>query len=232
MFLFLLGEFAFYGVFRCPFAVPYVSCGNCPVVQCPGRKWWIPVWVGILASALVMGRVFCSWACPAGLVSDLLGRVSFLRRGIAGTADKVWSVGKHVVLVAAVVVFVVWANPRWAIPIRTGGFFASVKLTFEHADGLWVWRTAFVSAGLVLGVVVSHLWCRHLCATGGALVLIGRLSVIRYVRTADCHHCEECYRACPVETRPAETNCTNCGDCAAVCPTGAIRLGRGRQSLT
>ena len=38
--LFVIGEFGFYGIFRCPFAVPYVSCAGCPVVQCPGR-WMV-----------------------------------------------------------------------------------------------------------------------------------------------------------------------------------------------
>ena len=44
--LFVIGEFSYFGIFRCPFAVPYVSCPNCPVVQCPGRKLWLTAWIG------------------------------------------------------------------------------------------------------------------------------------------------------------------------------------------
>ncbi|UCF34976.1 MAG: 4Fe-4S binding protein [Phycisphaerales bacterium] len=225
-FMFLLGEFAFYGVFRCPFAVPYVSCGNCPVTQCPGRKWWIPIWAGILLSGLVLGRVFCGWACPAGFVSDVLGQAAPLRRKLAGSVDRILSMGKYVVLVAAVGVFVVLSNPRWAIPIRTGEFFRSVKLTFEHADSLWIGRTAFVLVAIGSGVVLSHFWCRYLCATGGILEILNKIAIFKYHRTANCNDCDECHEVCPVETRPAETNCNNCGDCARVCPTGAIKLGR------
>jgi len=231
-FLALLGEFAFYGVFRCPFAVPYVSCGDCPVVQCPGRKWWIPIWVGILVSAVVMGRVFCGWACPAGLVSDLLGKAAFLKGKLKGTVEKALSTGKYLVLIASVVVFVVWDNPRWAIPIRTGDFFNSVKLTFEHADAPWIWRTVFVLAAIGLGFAVPHLWCRYLCATGGILEILNKITILRYDRTANCDDCEECRKACPVGTRPAATNCNNCGDCEEVCPADAIKLGRKRKRVT
>ena len=231
VFAVLLGEFAFYGIFRCPFAVPYVSCGNCPVVQCPGRKWWIPVWVAILASAIVFGRAFCGWACPAGLISDLLGKAASLKRSLEGAAEVVLSAGKYVVLIASVVVFIVWDNPRWAIPIRTGDFFNSVKLTFEHADGLWKWRTAFILATIGLGIVVSHLWCRYLCATGGILEILNRITIFRYHRAASCDDCEECRDVCPMQSRPAETNCNNCGDCVKVCPVDAIEFGRRRQTL-
>ena len=223
-FMALLGEFAFYGIFRCPFAVPYVSCGNCPVVQCPGRKWWIPVWVGIIVSAVVMGRVFCGWACPVGLVSDLLGKAAVLKRRISGAADQALSFGKYAVLIASILVVIAWDNPRWAIPIRTGDFFSSAKLTFEHADGWWIGRTAFVLAAIGLGVGISHLWCRYLCATGGMLQVLNRISVFGYVRSADCDDCNSCDEVCPLETRPAETNCNNCGDCAPVCPSDTIEL--------
>ena len=93
-FLVLLGEFSFYGIFRCPFAVPYVSCGNCPLTQCPGRQLWLGFWIVLLVSAVIFGRFFCSWACPGGLVSDLLGKVSLIRGKIKGTLEKVLLSGK------------------------------------------------------------------------------------------------------------------------------------------
>jgi polyferredoxin len=225
-----IGEFAFYGVFRCPFAVPYVSCGSCPVVQCPGRQLWIPVWVGILASGLLVGRAFCGWACPVGLVADLLGKVSLLRHRLRGRLDRGVAWGKILVLLASVAVVIVLANPRWAIPIRTGGFFQSVALTVEHASPAWLWRTGFIAGAILLGLVVSHLWCRTLCATGGLLDLLNRVAPWRYHRTAACNDCDQCREVCPVDTRPAEHNCTSCGVCDHVCPTDAIRFRRGRSS--
>ena len=62
IFLVILGEFSFYGIFRCPFAVPYTDCGACPVVQCPGKKLWLGFWILLPITLLLFGRGFCSWA--------------------------------------------------------------------------------------------------------------------------------------------------------------------------
>jgi ferredoxin-type protein NapH len=226
-FLALLGEFSFYGVFRCPFAVPYMSCGNCPVLQCPGRKLWLPLWVGLLISGLIVGRTFCGWACPGGLVSELLGKLALFRRRAQSALE---TASKYPMVVACLFVFFVLSNPRWAIPIRTGEFLNSVSLTFEHADQLWLWRTGFILGGISLGLIIPHFWCRYLCPTGGVLELFNRFSLIKYIKTTACNDCDSCRKFCPVETRPAEANCANCGDCASVCPVDAIKLGRQSQS--
>ena len=53
-----LGEWALFGVFRCPFVVPFVSCQNCPVITCPGqaaRMFWgfWGVWLAVAALFVV-----------------------------------------------------------------------------------------------------------------------------------------------------------------------------------
>jgi ferredoxin-type protein NapH len=221
-FLVILGEFSFYGVFRCPFAVPYVSCGNCPVLQCPGRDLWLPVWIGLLISGLFFGRAFCGWGCPGGLVSELLGKLALLRGKARSSVE---AVSKYPVVIASLLVFFVLNNPRWAIPIRTGDFFNSVSLTSEHADQLWLWRTGFILGGLGLALIIPHFWCRYLCPTGGLLELLNRISVFKYLKTSACNDCDSCRKVCLAETRPAEGNCTNCGDCKPVCPVNAIKVG-------
>lgn len=185
-----------------------------------------------MASGVVIGRAFCAWACPAGLLADLLGKAALLKGALRGAAERVLSAGKYLVLAVSLIVFIIWNNPRWAIPIRTGDFFNSVRLTFEHADTLWLWRTTFVLAAIGLGIAVSHLWCRYLCPTGGFLEPLSKISVFRYYRTANCDDCGTCRKVCPVSTRPAEANCNNCGDCGKVCPADAIKLGRKRVAFT
>jgi polyferredoxin len=226
VFLAILGEFSFYGVFRCPFAVPYVSCGNCAVLQCPGRDLWIPVWIGLLISGLLFGRAFCGWGCPGGLVSELLGKLTLFRRK-AGRAIE--AVSKYPMVIASLLVFFVLNNPRWAIPVRTGEFFNAVSLTFEHADQLWLWRTGFIVGGLALALIIPHFWCRYLCPTGGLLELFNRISLVKYFKTSACNDCDSCEKVCFAETRPAEINCVNCGDCKKICPVDAIRLGYGAK---
>lgn len=78
----IIGEWSFYGIFRCPFAVPYIGCGNCPVIQCPGRSLWMWGWILIGLSAVLFGRVFCGWVCPGGLVSEILSMGAFFKNKI------------------------------------------------------------------------------------------------------------------------------------------------------
>ena len=227
VFLFILGEFSFYGIFRCPFAVPYTNCGACPVAQCPGKKLWLGFWILLPISLLLFGRGFCSWACPGGLFSDCVSNISLLKHTINRTFEKILSLLKYIVLAASVVFIFTLNNPRWAIPIRTGEFFNSIKLTFEHADTLWIVRTAFILSGFLLIILIPHFWCRYLCPTGGLLELLKRLASFKYVMTPACNQCNACQKACSVETRPSEINCTNCGDCKDSCPVDAITLRRG-----
>ena len=221
-FIVILGEFSFYGVFRCPFAIPYVNCGNCPVIQCPGRKLWIPVWLGILFSGFLLGRSFCGWACPGGLVSEILGKFALLRGKVRNAME---SVSKYLVILICLVIFFVLNNPRWAIPLRTGDFWGSVYLTFEHANQLWLLRTAFILSGIGIALLIPHFWCRYLCPTGGLLDLFNRIALVKFFRTSACNDCDACRNACFAETRPAEIGCTNCGDCSKSCPVDAIRFG-------
>lgn len=60
------------GWFRCPFAIPFVSCGQCPVTNCPGT--WLQAFLApaILIFALFRNRPFCAWACPLGYGLDHL----------------------------------------------------------------------------------------------------------------------------------------------------------------
>ncbi|MFH0826148.1 MAG: 4Fe-4S binding protein, partial [Pseudomonadota bacterium] len=131
--------------------------------------------------------------------------------------------------IASLVLVFLLNNPRWAIPIRTGDFFNSVSLTFEHADQLWLWRTGFILGGLALALIIPHFWCRYLCPTGGLLELLNRVSFVKYFKTSACNACDSCRSVCPAETRPAEVNCVNCGDCRETCPVDAISLGRGEK---
>lgn len=222
-FLFILGEWSFYGIFRCPFAVPYIGCGNCPVVQCPGRSIWMWSWIGIAISALVFGRAFCGWACPAGMIAEFMADVAIFKIRFHGTVAKIAGNVKYIMLALTLYYFFILNNPRWAIPIRTGEFFKSAFLTFEHANNLWLYKTvAFLAIFFLGGLLISRFWCRFLCPTGGFLDLINRFALIKVVADEKCTNCDTCSKTCSMDTRPSTINCINCGTCVDQCPTGAI----------
>lgn len=229
--LVVLGEWSFYGIFRCPFAVPYIGCGNCPVVQCPGRSLWMWGWIGIAISALIFGRAFCGWACPGGMVAELLTDISIIRIRIHDALVRVAGNGKYIMLGLSLYFFFVLNNPRWAIPIITGEFFNSIVLTFEHANNLWLYKSIiFMIVFFLGGLVIPRIWCRFLCPTGGLLELINRIALVKIVAEGNCTDCEACRKTCSMDTRPAAVNCTNCGACLSQCPTGIIKRVKNRFS--
>ena len=48
-----------------------------------------------LAAALLLGRVFCSWVCPYGLLSELLYALRWRRAGASGSGSRGSSTPRH-----------------------------------------------------------------------------------------------------------------------------------------
>lgn len=228
----LMGQWSFYGIFRCPFIVPYVSCQNCPVITCHGRllsMFW-GFWLLLPVSVLLFGRAFCGWACPGGLANQVFAKLAPVKLRVRNALTRTLPFLKYLGLATALYVWLALGQPREVVPIRVGEFFPSVGLTFEHANLIWLVRTFFVLAFLALGLLVANVWCRFLCPTGGMLEALKRVSVFKVYKTDKCDDCDKCLRICEMGTRPAETDCTNCCDCLSVCPRDAIRLGNPRRS--
>lgn len=228
--LFILGQWSFYGIFRCPFPVPFISCINCPVISCQGRMvtlFW-GTWLIVPLSVILFGRVFCGWACPGGLVTQLIGKLAILKVRVKNVFNIIAPWGKYLGLALALYLWLAMDNPRWAVPIRVGAFWNSITLTFEHANNYWRIRTLFVLGFLAAGLVLSNVWCRYACPTGGLLEVFKRFSLFMVFKTDGCKDCNTCRKVCEMGTRPQELNCTNCGDCLKICPENAIELGRKR----
>ena len=225
-----LGEWALYGVFRCPFVVPFVSCQNCPVITCPGqaaRMFW-GFWGVWLGGAVLFGRAFCGWLCPGHLVNRVL-TLNPLRFGPnpVGVVNYRWA--KYLALAACLTAWFVMGQPRIDVPIRVGEFWPSAWLTWKHAFPMWDLRLLITLCGAALGLVVLMCWCRFVCPFGAALELARKFSLFRFFRTQGCNDCDRCRQVCAMRTRPDEENCTNCGDCAGSCPTDCIRFGVKRH---
>ena len=223
----VLGQWSFYGIFRCPFVVPFVGCQSCPVITCWGRLtglFW-GFWLLLPVSVVLFGRSFCGWACPGGLVNQLIGKASISKARVRNLFTKIAPLGLFAGLAIALILWLGFNNPRWMIPIRVGEFWNSAKLSFEHASGLWLARTFIVLGLTAAGFLIANLWCRFACPMGGLLELIKRISIFRVFKTNACDNCDACLDACEMGARPNEMNCTNCGDCLKSCRAGAIKIG-------
>jgi len=228
----IIGQWSFYGIFRCPFIVPYVSCQNCPVITCHGRilsMFW-GFWLLIPISALVFGRAFCAWICPGGLVNQLLGSIAPFKLRIRNALMRIIPNFKYIGLALALYIWLYRGQPRKAVPIRIGDFFSSVALTFEHATPLWLYRTFFVLGFAALSIFVANAWCRFACPAGGLLEILRSTNFLKVYKNEKCDSCDKCLKVCEMGARPSEANCTNCCDCLSVCPQDAIQIGLSRRS--
>lgn len=202
-------------------------------------------------SALLLGRAFCAWFCPLGLVGEWLhGLRSRLLPG-EWTPPRWLDVvlrGQKFLVLAFLLFIVLIAVPDAALP---GYFTSPYHQAADMKMGAFFFNLTLIS-GLCLGWVLlltatfRQGFCRYLCPYGAWLALLGLLTVLRIRRDpARClrsagHDCDKCSRACPsriqvhqlIAVRSLE--CTSCLSCVAACPkrADALHLGTPRRRLS
>ena len=190
------------------------------------------MWLGAVSPillALVFGRVFCSFLCPARLAFEIGGQV---RKGLIWLGLDLPSVrlprlglwvGLGTVLFAAsggAAIFH-FALPYLSISASIIGYvFTGAAVTAMTWTALMLFVDVFVAPGQI---------CHALCPTGAVLEQLGRTSVLALVRTGgDCPpSCDLCQRACPYGLFPGRQThrpaCDSCGRCTVVCPKNKLR---------
>ena len=222
------GKWAFYGIFRCPFLVPFVNCESCPVITCWGRytAYFFGFWLLLPLSAILVGRAFCGWICPTGFINQLLGKVAPFKLRVQKPILKYAQIGMVISLALVAYIYIGLDNPRFMVPIRGGDFFNSIQLSFVHAFQPWLIRSFIVIGFIAASIIVANVWCRFVCPMGGFLELIRHISLFGVIKTKDCDNCNACLKKCEMGTRPGEMNCTNCGECLHTCHKDAIKFGQ------
>ncbi|MBV7599935.1 4Fe-4S binding protein [Aeromonas sp. sia0103] len=202
-------------------------------------------------SALLLGRAFCAWFCPLGLVGEWLHRLR--SRLLPGDwTPPAWLDGllrAQKFLVLGFLLFIVLiAMPGSALPgylaspyhqaadMKMGAFFFNLNLLSGACLG-WV---------LLLTAAFRQGFCRYLCPYGAWLALLGLLTPLRIRRDpARClrsagHDCDKCSRACPSRIQVhrliavQSLECSGCLSCVAACPkrADALHLGTPRRRLS
>jgi polyferredoxin len=186
-------------------------------------------WLLLPLSALLFGRAFCGWFCPGGLTHQLLGIAALAKLRVRNVFTKIAPYLKYLGLALALYIWLLYGQPRAAVPVRIGEFLDSIVFTFKNANNLWLLRSLIVLGFVVLGLFLANAWCRFACPLGGALEIFKWFSLFKVHKDEKCNGCDKCLKVCEMGTRPAEPNCTNCCDCTSVCPCDAIHVGRARR---
>ncbi len=229
---------------------PGINCYSCPgaVGACPlgslqgsfsaDRSTIYYVGGILLLYAILFGRMICGWACPFGLIEELLYKIKSpkLRKS---PVTRILSFFKYAVLVLFVLIvpiayglreFPLPAFCKYICPIGTieGGLgllsnkFNESKLAL--LGPLFTWKFMLMVSIVVGSIFIFRLFCRFICPLGAFYGLFNRFSVFGVkVEESKCTHCNLCISHCKVDIRHVgDQECINCGECIDVCPTKAI----------
>ncbi|MDR2017074.1 MAG: quinol dehydrogenase ferredoxin subunit NapH, partial [Burkholderiales bacterium] len=192
----------------------------------PHRDALIGAAIVLVAYLLLGGRVFCAWACPVNMVTDL---ANWLREKwgirslfIVPSKTRFWALLLTLVLsfILGVAAFE-WISP---IAIMHRELIYGIGFGFIAVLGIFLFDLLIMARG----------WCGHLCPLGAFWSIVGRTAQIRVAfDEASCTRCGDCVKECP---EPSVLNfketaqhgmvrageCTNCGKCIVVCPENSL----------
>jgi len=180
---------------------------------------------------LTLGRFWCGWACPFGMVQDL---VLWIRR--RQDFVKLPRVGWTKFLVLGVVLFLAWlaTDTLFCKVCPAGSLFAAIPQWFVSPElpfGLFFYiHLLTLAISLVAFFLIGRFWCRYLCPLGAIFGAFNPSSILKVkVDFSKCNGCRQCLEVCPVKIEELEdvensTDCTRCGRCIEACQAKALRV--------
>jgi len=192
-------------------------------------------------TAIVLGRLFCGWVCPAGGLTEAL----FAVQNRKANNRRNWT---------RWLVWVPWMTVVLLVTLQAGGIQHidflyqtehGVSLTTAGGMGPYIVFYAVLALVFVLSLVAGKRgFCHHACWMA-PFMMIGRgvrnvlhLPAVQLrADTPACVACHACTTACPMSlevqamvlSRQMENSeCILCGTCVDVCPHNIIRYDFGR----
>ena len=192
-----------------------------------------------LLVAALLGRVFCGWLCPLGLITELNGAVAVrLRR---------WLLLAHI---RPPVIRIPRQTKYWLLTLFLGLSLVSGVPIFTAVSPVNMTVLAVLSAPIVPLAIIGAIlvfehfspraFCRGLCPLGALYSLVGRFGLLRVSVRSEAKQtlCHQCTRQCPMGIRVMQDHvlaghatvtdpeCTRCGTCTG----GVLQLRLGRRS--
>jgi len=160
----------------------------------------------IYLTAVTVGRVFCGWACPLGMVQDFLSYLPVKKERIStSTANSMrdikWAVVAFSILTSIVVAFRRRANPEeFSFGVFTDAPFAVISPSatlFTYVPWMVIWKSNVLSTlgflgwlkmAILLGVLapsvyIPRFFCRFLCPMGALLEPFSKYKALRIYRS-------------------------------------------------
>ncbi|MBF0183272.1 MAG: 4Fe-4S binding protein [Magnetococcales bacterium] len=202
----------------------------------------------VVILTLFLGRFFCSWICPLGILNQIISHLFTFTRPADDYKQNRYQALFRVkyYLLAALLVMALFGV------LQIGLLDPIAVLTRSFVTGLWPalqWQGAgfyltqpyFLGgaaiAVMLLAIVLANrfmtrFWCRVLCPLGALLGVLSWRPLLRIRRNVDrCTDCHKCLRYCQGGCDPdgalRVSECHLCMNCLEQCPEGALHFGWG-----
>jgi len=188
------------------------------------------IFLAIVLVSIVFGKSFCSWLCPVGFISELVGdfgeKIFKRKMHLPKILDYPLRSMKYLLLgfLFYSVFFLMTTIAIRAFLDSPYNLIADIKMYYFFAD---ISRTALIILAVLflLSIVVRNFWCRYLCPYGALLGLTSLLSPNKIKRNpVSCIDCGLCNKACPSNIKVDKVKtvlsdeCTSCLSCIDACP--------------
>lgn len=177
---------------------------------------------------VLLGRVFCGWLCPMGLVFELNDKLRglLIRLGMRPHNSRWRRRTKYVLLVLLLGLSLLAGVQLY--PLLYPPAILSREVFYVIFDA-----TLSSGAVILLGIMIFELlasqrwWCRYICPGGALYALLGRFRLLRLRRDLEvCDDCAKCDAVCAFGLHPMRDDtgieCDNCGACRAACPLDCL----------
>lgn len=204
----------------------------------------------IIVGTLFLGRFFCSWVCPLGILNQWLSYFFNRRRPVddykVNAYRTIYRLKYYILALLLMTALFGSLQSGLFDPISliTRTFTLSVYPAVNQAGAPLYIRQPVFYGGLLISVLfisilfanrfLTRFWCRVLCPLGALLGTLSGASILRIRRdTEKCNDCQKCLRHCQggcdphAELRIGE--CHVCMNCIEECPEDALHYGLPRE---
>jgi NosR/NirI family transcriptional regulator, nitrous oxide reductase regulator len=191
---------------------------------------WFLLYGGAIGTSFVWGRIYCGYICPYGVFTEIIHKLSPVKRVMPRRIhDKL-------------------VNFKYinAVLVVAGVFIGVSFLDYEPFATLFLLRgdtIAWVVLGslLVLSLFYYRFYCSYICPVGVGLALVGRLRVREINRWPECKTCKVCQTQCCMQAihgpKISAVECMNCRGCEeeysdfSRCPHYALERAAQRRMV-
>ncbi|MBZ0182016.1 MAG: 4Fe-4S binding protein [Melioribacteraceae bacterium] len=190
--------------------------------------------IGIITVSLAFGKSFCSWMCPVGFISELIGdfgdKISkklFKKKIIMPKFIDIPLRSLKYLLLGFFVYSIFFAMTAASLKYFLDSpynIMADVKMFYFFAD-ISRFSLIVIAVLFVLSIVFRNFWCRYLCPYGALLGVLSLASPNKIKRDpVSCIDCGLCTKACPSNIKVDKKltvfsdECSTCLSCVDVCP--------------